>query len=578
MALDGITLRCMTHELNSLLIGGRLYKIAQTENDELFITIKNNKEQYKLLISSNATLPLIYITQESKMSPMTAPNFCMLLRKHINNGRIISITQPSLERIIDFEIEHLNEMGDICRKHLIIELMGKYSNIIFIDDNKKIIDSIKHIPASISSVREVLPGRDYFIPETTNKLNPLDTTFETFSKYVFDMPIAIGKAIYQGLTGISPIVAENICFDASIDSNFPANALSENEKTHLYNIFCLLMEDVHQNIFTPIIYTNNEEPVDFSAVPLNILSTYTSTKYSSISEVLKNFYATKNTVTRGRQKSADLRKIVNTILDRDYKKLDLQQKQLKDTEKRDKYRIYGELINTYGYDIKEGDKSLKALNYYTNEEIVIPLDPTISAKENSIKYFDKYNKLKRTFEALNELTEETKKEIDYLESISNALDIAICEEDLTQLKEELVTTGFIKRKATKEKSRVTSKPFHYISSDGFHMYVGKNNLQNDELSFKFATGNDMWFHAKDIPGSHVIVKTENKELPDRTYEEAAALAAYYSKGKSHEKVEVDYTEKKNLKKPIGANPGFVIYHQNYSMIIKPSISGLEEIK
>lgn len=260
--------------------------------------------------------------------------------------------------------------------------------------------------------------------------------------------------------------------------------------------------------------------------------------------------------------------------------MDLLYKQLDDTKKRDKYKVYGELINTYGYEIEEGAKSFRALNYYTNEEITIPLDETLTARENSVKYFDRYNKLKRTFEATNKLLLEVQTEITHLESVSNALDIALYEEDLAQIKEELIEYGYIKRKGSAKKERFTSKPFHYISSDGFHIYVGKNNFQNDTLSFQFAAGNDWWFHAKEIPGSHVIVKTNGKELPDRTFEEAAALAAHYSKGKNQEKVEVDYTLKRNLKKPNAAKPGFVIYHTNYSMIISPDIEkfdGLSQI-
>ena len=259
------------------------------------------------------------------------------------------------------------------------------------------------------------------------------------------------------------------------------------------------------------------------------------------------------------------------------KKYDLQIRQMQDTEKRDKFKVYGELINTYGYGVEPGDKSMTAFNYYTNEEISIPLDETLSPSENAQHYFEKYNKLKRTYEALSALTEEVKEEIEHLESISNALDIAMQEEDLVQIREELIESGYIRRKGGTKKVKITSKPFHYISSDGFHIYVGKNNYQNDELTFKLATGNDWWFHAKKMPGSHVVVKAENQELPDRTFEEAARLAAFYSKGKQQDKVEVDYLQKKNVKKPAGAKPGFVVYYTNYSMVIDTDISGIQQV-
>ncbi len=268
---------------------------------------------------------------------------------------------------------------------------------------------------------------------------------------------------------------------------------------------------------------------------------------------------------------------MQTALERTVKKYDLQISQMKDTEKREKYRIYGELLHTYGYEAKQGDRSLKAINYYTNEEVTIPLDPQLTPSENAKKYFDRYDKLKRTYETLSKLTVEVKAGIDHLQSVATALDIAVKEEDLVQIKEELMDSGYIRRKGGTKREKITSKPFHYLSSDGFHIYVGKNNYQNDQLTFQFANGGDWWFHTKTVPGSHVIVKTEGKELPDRTYEEAARLAAFYSSARGSEKVEIDYTQRKNVKKPPASNPGYVIYHTNYSMMIPSDISGLEQV-
>ena len=337
-----------------------------------------------------------------------------------------------------------------------------------------------------------------------------------------------------------------------------------------------MLTAIKEERFCPNIAYESGKPAEFSALPL---TGYSVTKvFPSMSSLLESYYAEKNTLTRIRQKSSDLRRIVQTALERNVKKYDLQLRQIKDTEKRETYRIYGELLNTYGYGAEPGAKYLDALNYYTNETVRIPLDSTLTASENAQKYYDKYNKLKRTYEALSELTEEVKSEIDHLESISTALDIALHEEDLTEIKEELTESGYIRRKAGVKKQKVQSKPFHYLSSDGFHIYVGKNNFQNDDLTFRFATGNDWWFHAKKIPGSHVVVKAENvAELPDRTFEEAARLAAYYSKGRQQEKVEIDYIQKKHVKKPAGAKPGFVVYYTNYSMAIDSDISGIQLI-
>ena len=516
MAFDGITIANIVKELRENLLDGRINKNAQPEADELLLTIKTPDGQKRLYISASASLPLIYLTETNKPSPMTAPNFCMLLRKHINNGRITNITQPKLERIIRFEIEHLDELGDLCKKYLIVEIMGKHSNIIFCNENDRIIDSIKHVSAQMSSVREVLPGRDYFIPDTMEKLNPLDVSFADFSEALVSKPTGLAKAIYTSFTGVSPVVSEEICYVAGVDSGVTPKELTEDVMVHLYKQFTLFFNDVSSGVFKPQVYYAGNEPKEFSALPLSHFANHSIKHYESMSLLLENYYATKNTVTRIRQKSVDLRKIVQTALERNRKKYDLQFKQLRDTENRDKYRIYGELINTYGYGLEPNAKHLECLNYYTNENIMIPLDSTKTPQENAQKYFDKYNKQKRTFEALTALIQETQDEVAYLESVSNALDIALSEDDLTQIKEELIQAGYVRRKFTKQKVKISSKPFHYVSSDGYHMYVGKNNLQNEELTFHFANGNDWWFHAKGCPGSHVIVKTNGDELPDKT--------------------------------------------------------------
>ena len=579
MAFDGITIANIVTELNQTITGGKINKIAQPENDELIITIKNQRKQYRLFLSASASLPLIYLTETNKPSPLTAPNFCMLLRKHIGSGKIIAIEQPGMERIIRFTIEHLNELGDLCTKYLIVEIMGKHSNIIFCNEEDQIIDSIKHVSAHISSVREVLPGRPYFIPETQSKLNPFVLTEEIFQEKIFPRPVNVAKAIYTSITGISPLMAEEVCYRAGIDGGIPTDGLEDVERVHLAHTFLRMVDDIRDGHFEPNIIYKGKEPVEFACFPLSQYQDYRAVSYPSIFPVLETYYAEKNIVTKMRQKTVDLRKIVQNALERNVKKYQLQQKQLKDTEKKEKYRVWGELLNTYGYEVEPGAKSMEALNYYTNEMIQIPLDETMTPQENAKKYFDKYSKLKRTKEALDTLLQETGDEIKHLESIAASLDIASSEEDLVQIKEEMMEYGYVKRKNTGgKKVKVTSRPYHYISSDGYDIYVGKNNFQNDELSFKFASGNDWWFHAKGQPGSHVIVKSKNEELPDRTFEEAGKLAAYYSKGRQAPKVEIDYTQKKNLRKPTGGKPGFVVYYTNYSLLIEPDITGLQQIQ
>lgn len=578
MAFDGVTVASLVSEFNKKILNGRIYKIAQTESDELLLTIKVNRDQYRLLISANASLPLTYFTGTNKTAPLTAPNFCMLLRKHINNGRIINISQPGLERIIDFEIQHLDELGDIKTKHLIVELMGKHSNIIFVD-NGVILDSIKHVNSIMSSVRQVLPGKDYFIPDTMSKKDPLTVDKEEFEATVFSKPMPLSKAIYTSFTGISPTIAENICFECKFDSFQPANTLVKGDQNIIWMSFYQLINNIKAENFYPTIYEKNDKPEEFSAVKLSTFSDCKAISYESISELLENYYAKKNQYTRMRQKSVDLRKIVSTILERDNKKYNIQLKQLKDTEKKDKYKVYGELLTTYGYSIEPGTKSFETVDFYSGKPVTIPLDPTISPIDNAKKYFNKYTKLKRTYEALIDIIKETKNSIDYLETINVAIDIAGNEEDLKAISNELAETGYIKKRNLNKGKKVKdkSKPLHFISSGGFDIFVGKNNIQNEELTFKVATGNDWWFHSKTFPGSHVIVKCNNQELPDATFEEAAHLAAHYSKGSNQDKVEIDYIQKKHIKKVAGAMPGFVIYHTNYSMTVSPDISGIKEI-
>ncbi len=574
MAFDGIVIAGLVSELNKTVLHARINKIAQPEKDALLLTLKGPDGQKRLFLSASASLPLIYLTQANKPGPLTAPNFCMLLRKHIANGRIVKIWQPDMERIIHFEIEHLDDLGDVRRKTLTMELMGKHSNLIFVDEKNMIIDSIKHVPAQVSSVREVLPGRDYFIP-TQGKKNPLLADQEEFLTQALARPVTAAKAVYGTYTGISPCVANEICYRSGIDADTPVAGLSEQEKQHLANHFLWLMQDIREEKFTPNIVMEDRRPMEFSVIRLSQYAHLECMMQESVSAVLETYFAARDTYTRIRQKSVDLRKIVSTALERTRKKYQLQMKQLEDTKKREKYKVYGELLNTYGYGLEEGARVLEALNYYTNEMIQIPLDAQLSASENAKKYFDRYSKLKRTNEALTELTAQTKSEMEHLESIASSLDIALKEDDLVQIKEELKDYGYIRRRGHEKKQKAKSRPFHYRSSDGFDIYIGKNNYQNEELTFKMANGGDWWFHAKKMPGSHVIVKTNGAELPDRTFEEAAMLAGYYSQGRDSEKVEIDYLQRRNVKKPNGSAPGFVVYYTNYSMAVRPDVEGIE---
>ncbi|MDO4265767.1 MAG: NFACT RNA binding domain-containing protein [Eubacteriales bacterium] len=589
MAYDGIAVAATVKELNDTLLCGSITKIAQPERDEILLTVKNNRQQRRLSISASASLPMVYLKEDSSLSPASAPNFCMTLRKHIGGGRLKRIYQPAdtlseegLERIIAFEIEHLDELGDLSVRVLVCELMGKHSNIILLKEDGTIIDSIKHITPSVSSVREVLPGRDYFIPETRGKKSPLrPLSGEEFSALLAASGLPLQKALFNVFTGISPVIAEEICYRAGVDGDVTPETLSGGERNSLYGAFCALMDTIRSHAFVPNILYRDDQPEEFSAVELSVLLAggYREERRDSMSEVLCTYYEARAKRGRIRAKSEDMRRILKTLTERTAKKLDLQERQYQDAEKKDKFRIYGELLNTYGYSLSGGEKELVCQNYYDGgKEISVPLDTALSAKDNAKKYFDRYQKLKRTQDALLPQIGESKQLLWHLDSISEALSIAETEADLNQLRREMAEYGFIKKPQTGKRLRkeeLKSDPMHFVSSDGIDLYVGRNNYQNEEITFKLAEGNDWWFHAKNMPGSHVIAKTGNRELPDATCLEAAALAAYYSKAcgeeKKHtgEKVEVDYVQRKALKRVPKAAPGYVIYHTNYSIMVEP---------
>ena len=579
MALDGFVISNLTKELNDKLANGRISKIHQPEKNELMISINNNKNTYKLFMSADPSQPLLSLTNTNKQNPQSPPAFCMLLRKHINNARIISVVQESLERIIRIKIEHYDELGDLSFKFLIIELMGRHSNIIFCNEEDMIIDSIKRVSHAVSSIREVLPGRQYFQPGQLKKLNPFSLDYDGFNEGVLSKSLALFKAIYTSVTGFSPLMANELCNLSSVDPTLPASELSEDEKQVFFDNLKNLINRVNKGDYEPNIIYKDDKVVEFSCFLLSIYENHESKEFSSISEVLELYYGSSIKNNTIKQKSANLRKIVSNAIERTSKKLDLQIKQYKDTDKKEKFRIYGELINTYGYNIDPKMKKFTTINYYDGSEIEIPLDPNLSMPENAQKNFKRYNKLKRTFEALTVQIKDTKNELKHLDSIQTYLEIADSESDLAEIKEELMDFGYVKRriqakKNKKQNKNAKSKPYHYISSDGFDIYVGKNNYQNDELTFKFASNNDWWFHAKGIAGSHVIVKTAGENITKTSQDEAARLAAYYSKGRDSGKVEIDYTQKKHLNKPKGGKPGFVTYQTYNSVLASTNIKDI----
>mgnify|MGYP006277689295 CR=1 FL=1 len=587
MSLDGITIHALSEELNDKLIEGKINKIYQPEEDELSIDIRNNGSNYKLLISASSNNPRIHLTNDSKKNPQSPPMFCMLLRKHLQGGKIVSITQPSLERIIKFSVLSYDDLGDLSEKELIVEIMGRHSNIILINkNNQKVIDSIKRITPDISRVRQIIPGIIYKMPPKQNKFNSLDINKHIFSDKLKENNdgMKIFKFIYQNFMGISPLVAKEICHRSNIYHNLKIGALENDQIEKLYEEFKNIISNLVNNNLNPcMIYNDTKDKIlGFSAIDLRQYNEGIKVPFESVSKLLDSVYITKDRLDRIKQKSLSLKKNIKTKLDRSKNKLSKQKEELINAKDREKYKIYGELITANIYRLEKGLKNFTANNFYDNNaEIKIKLKENLTPSENAQRYFRRYNKLKNAHKLVSKQIEQTKEEIDYLENILLSIENATELSDLEDIKNELMEEGYIKNKKKyqkKKKNKSTSKPKHYISSDNFDIYVGKNNKQNDYLTLKFANKEDIWFHTKNIPGSHVIIVTNGQDVPDTTIMEAANLAAYNSKAKMSSNVPVDFTEQKNVKKPNGSKPGMVIYENNNTIYVTPTYKEISKLK
>lgn len=587
MALDGITVNSIVCELTDKLLGGRIDKIYQPQKDEIIISVRSIGSNFKLLLSANPSHPRIQLTSVSKDNPMTPPMFCMVLRKHVAGSKITNIYQPDFERVVVLELDSLNEMGDMTTKRLIIEIMGKHSNIILVDEINKILDSIKHVSHETSSVREVLPGKEYSVPPSQGKLNPQQLNEDEFLQVFSEKnSFKLQNIIYQSYTGISPVIASEICHRAGMDATIHGEELDIDGRHRLFTAFTSVMGIVKTANFAPeIIYENKTGRIlDFSPVEMTQYSSFKTVPYPSISQLLEDFYSQRDNAYHIKQKAHDMRRLVVSNIERCIKKKEIQIKTLKDNEGLEKWKLKGELLTANIYAIEKGMNTIKVVNYYQEDmpEIEIALDTTKTPSENAQKYYNKYNKAKRTLAALEIQKKQNDEELEYLEGVLNAIDASTDEADLNDIRNELIEQGFIKRKRGDKKpakQQKKSKPLHFISSDGFDIYVGKSNIQNDELTIHFAKSDDIWLHTKNIPGSHVIIATNDaKTVPDQTIIEAANLAAYNSKGKDGSNVPVDYCPRKNVKKPGGSKPGFVIYENNKTVYITPNEVMAENMK
>lgn len=573
MPFDGITINCLVNELNNKLKGGRVDKIHQPERSEIVMHIRSLGGNYKLLLCANPSFPRVHITTTTKENPSSPPMFCMLLRKHLSNGKIVGFEQVEFERIIKMNIESTDELGFKGIKTLVIEIMGKHSNIILIDTNEKILDSIYHVDLTISSVRQVLPGLLYELPPSQGKSNPLCADEGDVKAVLTDAETELKSMLMSAYSGISPIVAAEIVYRSTGNSDTKGCEVNDAVRERTARSFVYMINKIKSGEFSPTVLTNAQsgKMMDFTSIDISLYETLaTSEKYETMSEALDGFYGKKALKEAMAQKSYDLLKFVNNNIDRCRKKLQIQNETLMKVKKRDKYKMYGDLITANIYRIVQGMESIEVENYYseTMEKMYIPLQKDLTPSQNAQKYYKRYNKDKTAEGETLKQKHINEQEIDYLESVKVAIQNAENVTELNQIRDELTEQRYLRGrdKIRKNKKAPLPTPMHYISSDGYDIYVGKNNLQNDYVTLKLSRSTDLWFHTKLIHGSHVLVKTTDAELvPDNTYIEAATLAAYYSKARGGQNVPVDYTEVKNVKKPSGAKPGMVIY-VNYNTI------------
>ena len=577
MAFDGLVVRALAHELNEKLSGARLDKVYQPESDELLLAFHTLAGAYKVTLSANASIPRVALTEKSKENPMVAPMFCMLLRKHLTSAHLISVTQPGLERMLVFELESRNELGDQVTKKLIVEIMGRHSNIILVDENGRVSDSIKRIDFSVSSKRQILPGLPYEMPPAQDKKDPLTCNIEEFLNTLSDCAETerLDKAILSRFAGISPLVAREIAFRATGDTDAVCDDFNYSKQLDVATVMQKMFAEITGCKFSPCYLVNAEtgKLMEFSAIPITQYSEAANVFYEdSMGYLINKFYFERDKKERILRRGADLLKLVSTHIERSAKKLERLYSELSDTEQKETWRQYGELITANIYQIEKGMESVRVQNYFDEElsMVVIPLDSTKSPAANAQRYYKKYNKAKTAFAELSKQVELTEAELSYLETVEEALLRAETTADLSQIADELAGQGYLRRHDQKRKKETPSSPASYTTKDGFTLYAGRNNKQNDYLTCKLAQNKDLWFHTKNIPGSHVVLKFEmERPFTNEAITEAASLAAYLSKAKEADKVPVDYTEIKNVKKPNGAKPGFVIYTTNQTAYVTP---------
>lgn len=582
MALDGTLLRQIRHELESCLIGARIDKIHQFSREEMIFVLRlqqpteDGSRTVKLYLSAGADSPRIHLTSASFENPKSPPMFCMLMRKYLGSAKLIEIRQIGLDRILHLVFETRNEMGDLIQLTVAIEIMGRHSNIILIDETGRVIDSIKRIDDTMSSVRPILPGVRYTLPPAQDKLDLIDVTLEQIEQRLRtgkDTPLS--KALLSAVQGVSPIVCREIANYVFLGDDRVISEMTENHFDRLRFFLTKVIDYAKNYTGTPTsVIDSRKKPMDFSFMDIHQYggSMFTRT-YDTYSQLLDDFYTQRDNIQRMRHRSADLLKVLANTADRIARKLSLQQKELADCSDRETWKIYGDLINANLYSIQKGDRTATLINFYDENqaEVTIPLDPRKTPAQNAQKYYGEYRKADTAEKKLRELIEEGQQEAIYIDSVFDALTRAQTNDELSAIRAELAEQGYLRKKGPAPKKGKETKlaPKRYRSDDGFLILVGRNNVQNDQLTLKDARGRDVWFHTKNIPGSHTIVVSDGQEVPDSTLNQAAIIAAANSKAADSAQVPVDYTLIKNVKKPRGAKPGMVIYVNYQTAYVTP---------
>ncbi|MBU4438400.1 MAG: NFACT family protein [Acetobacterium sp.] len=580
MAYDGVTLYHLINEFKTLLIGGRIRKIYQPETDEVRILVNQGNQKYHLLLSANASNPRAYITEKIKENPSAPPNFCMVLRKYILNGTIVDIAQHETDRMMEISISSKNDFNETVVRKLLVEIMGRNSNIILVDESMKILDSMKKVGSTSSRYRQILPGRDYIYPPENNRLSFFNISVDIFNDRLINYEeAAVEKFFIQAFLGISPNIGKEIAFRSGIDSNTKIADLSKKQKNFLYESFSQVVSDIKEKAEPSIIYLGRKM-VDFSTVDLHYLrDEHRSEPYASISKMLEDYYFKRDKALRFKTRAANLRQQLDILNKKNIKKLDNLQQDVATSHKNEKFKLYGDLITANIYAIEKGQETATLINYYDPDyqTIEIPLKVNRTPAQNAQHYYKKYNKSKIALQHLAGYILETEEKIYYLESLINSLEQSTELTELDEIRHEFLHSEFNKKALSKEdkKKQAPSKPLHYLSSEGFHIFVGKNNYQNDFISTKMGKNEDCWMHVKDAPGSHVLIVAGGRFITEQTLLEAGNLAAWYSKSRGSSNVPVDYLEFKYLKKPSKAKPGMVIFTNQNTMYVTPSQDGVE---